>query len=239
MQQQLIDIEAELVKAAVRVCKRFDQQYEELKQNSPSEAELFYLNLVPSNTIFAGGRKEPVAMKYVRRARAHVHKWVAFLPYLSGLEKVYEIGVGPGYLFRMMMDYYSTDISGCDLDPEKNLIFAKVREELGIADRIQNHKVIAKQDIPIPDGTDGLFAFWTVFNFNWSVDDHAWFIEHCREKLAGEKRVVLLFNDRGYDDRPEIQDFYRKRARFPFLESDIAPEFHPRDKNAFCILNLG
>ena len=239
MDQQLAEIEAKLVKAAVRVRNRLDQEYESLKLTSPDDAGLFYHNLVPSNRIYAGEIDEPVAMKYLRHATGHVHKWVPILPFLSGLRKVYEIGVGPGYLFRMMMDYYSTDMVGCDIDPRKNLIFDKLRNELGIADRVQLHRVISGHDIPIPEGTEGLCAFWTVFNFGWSVADHAWFIEHCREKLVGEKRLVLLFNARGYDDQPEIQEFYRNRARFPFLESDIAPRFHPRDKNAFCVLNLG
>jgi len=238
VQPKLSEIEQPIVAAANLVCKRFDDEYEKLKQVAPEEASAYFLGLVPSHLSREGKIHEPKAMKYIRRPHGHVHKWSYFLPYLNGLKKAYEIGVGPGYLFRLMIDYYSTNMTGCDLDASKNIIFRELRKQLGIADRVQEHKVTAGQEIPIPAGSEAIFGFWTVFNRTWTVDDHAWFLDHCREQLVGDKKVVLLFNDVGFDDCPEIQSFYRSRAEFPLLKDERALKMAPRDKNAFCILHL-
>jgi hypothetical protein len=106
------------------------------------------------------------------------------------------------------------------------------------------HKVVAGQDIPIPDGSEAVLGFWTVFTEAFSLDDHKSFVAQCREKLVGPKRLVLLFNTRGYDERPEVFEWYKTLGEFPLLREDadvgVEPraKINPRDRAAFCVAEL-
>src|ERR1700753_3570311 len=121
--RDILDIQAEIIAAARRVCARFDAEYERLSKEDAEGASKHYWSLVPSQLnlketakALEGRANEPQAMKYLRRAGGHVKKWNRFLPYLAGFKKVFEIGVGPGYLFKTMIEYYGTDMRGCDLN---------------------------------------------------------------------------------------------------------------------------
>ncbi len=224
--------------AARRVLAGYDTKLARLKAESPCQGAYYYASLVPS-WIGREPNAEPNALKYLRDGEAHINKWPKhFLRYMTSVKKGYELGVGPGFLLRYLIDVEGADMRGCDLDPAKNLIFRDLRDELGLAHRVDVHAVKSGQPIPVPEGCDSVFGFWTVFTETWSLSDHAWFLDHCREHLIGEKRVFMLFNSRGYDDHPEIQDYYiRRGAEFPYLANPAA-NMHPRDRNAFCILRL-
>jgi hypothetical protein len=227
-----------LLSSANAVLERFDAEHRRLLQECPERAATFYASLVPSSLEEPDSYCEPRAMKYLRDASGHINKWTeGLLLHMSGIRRGYEIGVGPGYLFRMLMDVYRTDMLGCDLDPAKNLIFRDLREELGISNRVDEHEVKSGRPIPIPSGCDAVLGFWTVFTESWNRKDHAWFLDFCRERLVGDKRVFMLFNAGSYDEHPEIFDYYCKRgAEFPWLRSIArVPE---RDKRAFCIVRL-
>lgn len=231
-------VEAEIIEAVKRLEARYHGDQSPLALTGTGAAAQRFR--VPS--------VEPRGMKYVRSVGGHVRKWRVFTPYLGGLQKAFEIGVGPGYLFRLMIELYGTDMRGCDLDPAKNPVFRDLRKELGLSERVMTHKVIANNDIPIPEGSEAVMGFWTVFTETFSLDDHKWFVAQCREKLVGPKKLVMLFNTRGYDERPEIFDWYKTFAAFPLLneeaevEADIGDgqrkQVKPRDRRAFCVAEL-
>jgi hypothetical protein len=237
-------IEAEIIEAAKRVEARYHQEQQLLALSDANAAAAFFRAIVPSSKRLDANVDEPRVMKYIRSAEPHVRKWRLFTPYMSGLRKAFEIGVGPGYLFRLMIDLYGTDMRGCDLDPAKNRVFRDLREELGLSARVMTHKLVAHQDIPIPEGSEAVLAFWTVFTETFSLDDHKWFVAHCREKLVGPKKLVLLFNTRGYDECPEIFEWYQTFGEFPLLTEGAGVsagplrKVHPRDKAAFCVAEL-
>jgi hypothetical protein len=226
----------------IEVVKRLEARYDE-EQSPLALAGNSGRGGAPSVRGLDANVDEPRVMKYIRSVGGHVRKWRTFTPYLSGLQRAFEIGVGPGYLFRMMMDLYGTDMLGCDLAPGTNRVFRDLREELGISSRVMTHKVVARQDIPIPRGSEAVIGFWTVFTETFSLSDHKWFVAQCREKLIGPKKLVLLFNTRGYDECPEIFKWYRTFANFPLLSDDpdvaaLAKKVNARDKGAFCIAEL-
>lgn len=238
-----LKIEAEIIEAAKRVEARYHQEQQQLALTDPNAAAEFFRGIAPSRQRLKENVDEPRVMKYIRSVEAHVRKWRIYTPYMTGLRKAFEIGVGPGYMFRIMIDLYGTDMRGCDLSPTKNRVFRDLREELGLSARMMTHKVVARQDIPIPDGSEAVLAFWTVFNQTFSLDDHKWFVAHCREKLVGPKKLVLLFNAPGYDDRPEIFEWYRTFGEFPLLTDGAGvrgprEEINPRDRVAFCVAEL-
>jgi hypothetical protein len=224
--------------AAETVLRAFDAEYQRLREVDPERAASFYASLVPSSANLLPAHAEPNALKYLRQAEGHVYKWATYFhPHMASVRKGYELGVGPGYLFRLLMDVYGMEMRGCDLNPDRNLIFRELRKELKIADLVDVHEVGSGGDIPIPEDCDAVMGFWTVFTERWSVHDHIWFLDHCRERLVGEKQVFLLFNSDGYDNCPEVQAFYRRRAEFPLRDNAMC-DLHERDKNAFCIVRL-
>jgi hypothetical protein len=244
MLREHLRIETEIIEAVKRVEAGYHKEQQQLALTDANAAADFFRAIVPSGRRLHATVDEPRVMKYIRSVEAHVRKWRFYTPYMSGLQKAFEIGVGPGYLFRIMMDLYGTDMRGCDLDPAQNRVFRDLREELGLSDRVMTHKVVAGRDIPIPEGTEAVLGFWTVFTEKFSLDDHKWFVAHCREKLVGPKRLVLLFNTRGYDECPEVAEWYRTLGEFPFLAEgapvDAGPgaKMSPRDRAAFCVAEL-
>jgi hypothetical protein len=244
MLRDQLKIEVEIIEAVKRVEAGYHREQQQLALTDANAAAEFFRAIVPSGQRLHADIDEPRVMKYIRLVEAHVRKWRLYTPYMSGLRKAFEIGVGPGYLFRMMIDLYGTDMRGCDLDPAKNRVFRDLREELGLSARVMTHKVVAGKDIPIPDGSDAVLGFWTVFTEKFSLKDHKWFVAHCREKLVGPKKLVLLFNTRGYDECPEIFKWYQTFAEFPLLAEGAAvgvgprQKVNPRDRAAFCVAEL-
>ena len=243
MLHEQLKIEAEIIAAVRRVEAGYHEEQQQLALTDANAAAEFFRAIVPSGRRLNADVDEPRVMKYIRSVEAHVRKWRLYTPYMGGLRKAFEIGVGPGYLFRMMIDLYGTDMRGCDLDPAKNRVFRDLREELGLSARVMTHKVVAGHDIPIPEGSEAVFGFWTVFTEKFSLDDHKWFVAQCREKLVGPKRLVLLFNTRGYDECPEISKWYQTFGEFPLLKEaadDGMPrqKVNPRDRAAFCVAEL-
>lgn len=244
MLRDQLKIEAELIEAAKRVEARYHQEQQQLALSDANAAAEFFRAIVPSGQRLHADVDEPRVMKYIRYVEAHVRKWRLYTPYMSGLQKAFEIGVGPGYLFRIMIDLFGTDMRGCDLDPAKNRVFRDLREELGLSARVMTHKVVAGQDIPIPEGSEAVLAFWTVFTETFSLKDHKRFVAQCREKLVGPKKLVLLFNTRGYDERPEIFEWYKTVGEFPLLAEGAGvnagpgAKMSPRDRSAFCVAEL-
>jgi hypothetical protein len=244
MLRNQLTVETEIIEAVKRVEARYDRDQSRLAlTGANATGELFRgsarsVGGVDANVI------EPRVMKYIRSVEGHVRKWRSFTPYLSGLRKAFEIGVGPGYLFHIMIEVYGTDMRGCDLEPSKNRVFRDLREELGLSDRVMTHKVVARQDIPIPEGSEAVLGFWTVFTETFSLDDHKWFVAQCREKLVGPKKLALLFNTRGYDERPEIFKWYQTLGAFPLLAQEASggvespKPVNPRDQRAFCVAEL-
>ena len=244
MLRDQLKIEAEIIEAAKRVEARYHKEQQQLALTDANAAAEFFRAIAPSRQRLHASLDEPRVMKYIRLVEAHVRKWRLYTPYMSGLRKAFEIGVGPGYLFRIMIDLCGTDMRGCDLDPAKNRVFRDLREELGLSARVMTHKVVAGQDIPIPEGSEAVLGFWTVFTETFSLDDHKWFVAQCREKLVGPKKLVLLFNTRGYDERPEIFEWYQTFGEFPLLTEGagvgVAPrkKMLTRDRAAFCVAEL-
>jgi hypothetical protein len=244
MLRNQITVETEIIEAVKRLEVRYHWDQSRLALTGSNAAAELFRDSVPSVRGVTANVNEPRVMKYIRSVEAHVRKWRNFTPYLSGLRKAFEIGVGPGYLFHIMIEVYGTDMRGCDLDLAKDRVFRDLREELGISDRVMTHKVVARQDIPIPEGSEAVLGFWTVFTETFSLDDHKWFVAQCREKLVGPKKLVLLFNTRGYDERPEIFRWYQTLGAFPLLAEeagvgvDPSRPVNPRDKRAFCVAEL-
>lgn len=244
MLRDQLKIEAEIIEAAKRVEAGYYREQQQLALTDANAAAEFFRTIAPSRQRLHADVDEPRVMKYIRSVEGHVQKWRLFTPYMSGVRKAFEIGVGPGYLFRMMIDLYGTDMHGCDLDPAKNRVFRDLRQELGLSSRVMTHKVVAGQDIPIPEGSEAVLGFWTVFTEPFSLDDHKWFVAQCREKLVGPKKLVMLFNARGYDECQEIFEWYKTFGEFPLLKQGEGASAGPgakmlqRDKAAFCVAEL-
>ena len=219
-------VQRDLLAGASRVRRRIDKFIERLRDEDPRRAASFERRLNPD-----------WAHKYLDLAAMQVRKWPMFMPHLTGFSRGYEIGVGPGYLFRLLMEVRGTEMRGCDVDPARAVVFRELRREFGITDLVDIHKVEPRQEIPIAEGSDALLAFFTSFCECFSLDDYRWLFDHCRERLSGDKQVFLLLNPRCYD-AAGLDAFLRRHAEFPLLDR-TRPEAEQRHRTrAFCRLSL-
>ncbi len=167
-----------------------------------------------------GGPQAAAPIKYVRYPKFHVQKNHCFLEHMSFLsgKKVYEIGVGPGYLFLLLKELVGCKIYGCDIDVETMEVYRRIRNSLGIQELVREHRITYNQDLGIESNTEAVIAFWTVFCKKWDVAEHEWFLNECRRQLVGEKVVILRFNNEGYLDRPSVKDYYDRISEQPLID---------------------
>ncbi len=222
--EALDEAETALIAAANRVRGSLEAELESLRRSDPHSAKRFLASWNPN-----------WAKKYLHNAEAKVRKWRRFFPHLAGVRQAYEIGVGPGYLFRLLMDVYGVQLSGCDVEPGHTLVFEALRQELGIAHLVETHRVRPRREIPITEGSEAMLAFLTSFCETYSVADYRWLLDHCRERLSGDKQVLILFNARCFEV-DGVQQFFQRNAEFPLLgEHQAASKPHAA---AFCRVRL-
>ena len=219
-------VQRELVAAAGRVRGRLEAHLEELRRTDPAKAEDFWERLTPE-------WKD----KYCDRAGEHIAKWREFMPHLDGFAQAYEIGVGPGSLFRLLTDLKGVRMWGCDADPEHSIVFRELRKEVGISDRVDNFPVQRRTPVPIPEGTEALMGFYTTFSRKFSVQDWEWLLDFCRERLVGEKWIVMLPNPKSFG-REGVAEFFRRKADFPLLDPKVPEESQLWHNRVFCRFRL-
>jgi hypothetical protein len=158
-------------------------------------------------------RRMPI--KYARDPERYVKRFLQYVPYLIGIESFFEIGVGPGFLFKIIKDVLGKRISGVDIRCREEDVYREFRQGLGIEDLVSEHAVTAGHPLPIPAGTEAVIAFFTVFNEHWTQADHEWFLDDCSSKLTGRRLVMLRFNPRGFEDNEAVRRLYARRGTFP------------------------
>ncbi len=219
-------VERGLLEAAEKVRSRIEAHYERLWSEDPKRAERFWLRLTPE-------WKD----KYLDRAQGHIRKWKQFMPHLDGFASAYEIGVGPGSLFALLRELKGVAMRGCDTDPDETVVFRELRREIGIADLVDNHAVRRRQPLPLPEGAEAVLGFYTTFSRKFSVEDWQWLLDFCRERLAGDKLILLVPNPKSFG-REGVNEFFRKRAEFPLRDPKVPEERQLWHERAFLRLSL-
>lgn len=222
---ELLSSKAEVISAELM------KEFERLKAESPEDIFNFSNGYVNGfGDLAEDGRPCPAApIKYVLYSRKHIEKFMQYIPFFIEHfgKKAFEIGVGPAYLLTLLKNVLNMDMHGIDIRLKDEIVYRRIREELCVDKFVFEHKVTSGIDIPIPDSTELLISFWTVFNRDWELEDHKWFIEHCRQKLVGDKELIFRFNNEGFLDKTEIRNYYKSIAIFP-LKTDAN----------FCIIRL-
>jgi hypothetical protein len=167
-----------------------------------------------------GSRWPSAPAKYAVEARSSVEKWREFLPLLGGINAAFEIGVGPGYLFRLMMDLHGTRMTGCDVEISQRGVYDAIRSELGIRHLVHEHFVAKRVSTPITPGAEAVLAFAMVFDYGfhedgsrwiWTVEDHEWFLHDLARQTTGHRRLICRFNKRWLkSDNRDVVLLYRR-----------------------------
>ena len=215
-----------LIEAAGQVKARIEAEYEQLLRTDPEQAADFQRRLTPE-----------WQDKYLDRASDHIVKWAELLPHLTGFRHGYEIGVGPGSLFRLLTDLKGVTMRGCDTDPEEAIVFRELRKQIGIDTLVDAHPVQRREPIPFRDGTDALLGFYTTFSRKFSVADWEWLFDFCRERMTGDKLVFLIPNPKSWG-REGVEEFFRRRGEFPLLDPAIPIRGQLWHQQVFCRLSL-
>ncbi len=208
--------EESLVAAAERVLARLRRELDEQGGAAAKARTLKRLGFAGKDGMLGPDGYDPRApVKFLVDARRYVHDDAHYLTFFRDLRKVFEIGVGTGYLFAMLKTLLGIDMHGVDIDLEKSVVFRDMRKEIGIADAVSEHRVMPRRPLPIPPGTEAVTAFRTMFNQGWSVADHEWFLADCAEKLSGRKLVIVNFNERPFRADPGVVALYQRRGTLP------------------------
>jgi hypothetical protein len=218
-------VRADLTAAARHVLGKIRDHQARL-EGDPVRAERFNRRLT-----------EALVTKYLVRVEKPLAFWPGVLPHLVGFSRGYEIGVGPGYLFKLLMETQSVQMRGCDCDPNRSVVFRELRRTLGIEDLVDVHPVRRRRPIPIPEGTQALLGFFTEFNYGYSLDDWRWFLDHCRERLTGPKLVYLLPNVKALK-REGVAEYFARLGEHPLLRPGAPAVVPPALRRLFCRIQL-
>jgi hypothetical protein len=229
--RKLSEIEAEII-------QKSDVIFEDLKKIFETRRAAGDPKALDFNLGFANGKGQlsengsghaDAPIKYVRYPKFHISKNYKFIEKMNFLKekKVYELGVGPGYLFYLLERMLGCDMYGCDIRVETHEVYRRARTVLHVQDKVKESRVAYQRDIGLEPGTEAIIAFWTVFNKKWGVREHQWFLDECAEKMVGDKYVVFRFNNIGYTDNEEVYSFYQKNSILPI-----------EDDPNFCVLKL-
>ncbi len=158
---------------------------------------------------------EQSQLAYALQPHYYLQRLYRYLPYFGGLDSVFEIGVGAGYMLALLRDLLGARVHGVDVKFAQLPVLVELRRELGLHDLVAERPVVAGAPIPIPEGTECVAAFHTVFNKYWDVAEHEWFLQECGRQLVGRRLVICYFNGGGFDDRPEVKALYDRRGDTP------------------------
>ncbi len=223
---QLLDdlntYELEICRKAAPIYQEIMDLYEDRKRAGDQSHLDFGIGVANSRgKLGKDGSAHPSApSKYVRWPKKHVSKnikYVLEMQMLAGA-KVYELGVGPGYLFTLLEKALGCQMYGCDINLDAMEVYRRTRKVLNITSRVVEHRVTSGKDLGILPGTEAVIAFWTVFNRQWSVADHKWFIEECARNLVGQRLLFLRFNNEGFTDNAGVMEFYDQCSSQPLPE---------------------
>lgn len=222
-------VQQRIVAAGDRVAGRFRTHFDALLAAGSPDIRDRHLGFAgPNGELGPNNTPWPAApFKYAIDVRAWVERHSNYLPFFAGVTSAFELGVGPGILFTLLKDALGIRISGIDVDVDRLAVFRAMRDELGISSLVSEHCVTAYRDIPIPAGTDAVVAFWTMFDLEWGVSEHRWFVDHCRAKEA--RRLFFRFNKTTPSD--DVRAFYESvGGRFQKASKVM--------KRKFCIVEL-
>lgn len=224
-----------LIAAGERVAERLTAEFELLRACYDPEALSPRLGfarsvITPDSSLLAedGSRWPSAPVKYAIEARRNVEMWREFLPYLRGIEAAFEIGVGPGYLFRLMMDLYGTRMTGCDVEIAQCGVYDTIRAALGVKHLVAEHFVAKRLSTPVTPGAEVVMAFALVFDYGfhpdgtrwlWTVEDHEWFLNDLAKQVTGRRQFICRFNKRWpKSENREVINFYRRIGVQPIRE---------------------
>jgi hypothetical protein len=174
-----------------------------------------------------GGLWPSGAAKYALEVRRNAEMWRPMVPFMQGIGAAFELGVGPGYLFKYMQELFGTRMSGCDVRLDRKTVYDLIRGELGIRGLVVDHPVFRGVSTPVTPGCDAVLAFATVFDKEyledgtsrvWDVEDHRWFLADLARQLVGPRKLIVRFNRRWLKDNQEVIRFYRSIGTRPIKE---------------------
>lgn len=224
----------DIIATVQRILPGLLDEFEACKRDDPQRARSSEFQFA-SNKGELGPGDQPfpsAAIKFLIHAREHIDKFRLLLPHISQSRRALEIGVGPGYLQKVLVDHVGCDAYGLDLPRTETYVYDVIRKALGVADRTLEHQVFPREPVPIRAGTDLIVGYLPVFHSKWHRADHLWFWDFCRERMAGEKKLVFVFNQLGFTTREEVRALYLKHAEFPLSDESQALS------KLFCVLRL-
>ncbi|WP_003611473.1 MULTISPECIES: class I SAM-dependent methyltransferase [Methylosinus] len=204
-----------IIETAERLGVEFKARFEALKAAGDPE------HLSPSLGFAGGGRTlgpdgglNPVApAKYFFDSPRLVDRFIDLLPYFEGPSTTFDIGVGPGTLLVLLREIYGQKVCGIDVELEQRGPYKALRQAYGLTDVVFEHWVRPFQGLPIPPGTEQVVVFSPAFHSEWKVPEYEFFIEDCRAKMTGPKRLILFFNLKGFT--AEGRRYFAVAARRP------------------------
>ena len=225
---------------ADKVCNELKKEYLIFKE-SGNEKKLrdFQFGFASANGVFTHETDEGIhyhpnaSFKYVRNPESHINKNIPYVNYISELLKdfdpcLFEIGVGPGYLFYLLKNNLNVKIYGCDVLIDKIEVYKRIRRELKIENLVEEQAIIFNKPFRINKETNVILAFWTVFNKSWGREEHIWFLKECAKSTSGEKKFLILrFNLDGYSNKDDVKKLYHQIGNYPL-----------KDDPLFCTIDL-
>lgn len=133
--------------------------------------------------------------KYIVNPRVHIDICDKLLKLLNPKGKILDVGCGNGYLLYLCRELYGCEVTGldrCDRDDARTKIYTELTKRLNI--NVIKHTIKPLEAMPIFEKYDLITATMTMFNNNWSVNQHKFWINDCQSHLVNGGKIILLTN---------------------------------------------
>ena len=123
----------------------------EANRDDPRFRGLLFGDRSPKGELAPDGSPWPAApYKHVRFPERHVKRCRAMFEKLAPREgsSVFDIGAGCGYLLYFCREVRNCQITGIDIDIERQVVFKVMKELQGLQDAVFEHRVKAHEPIP-------------------------------------------------------------------------------------------
>ena len=162
--------------------------------------------------------------KFLERVDHHLERILTTFQHMNPTKggRVFEIGCGCCYLLHMCRQQ-GCEVKAVDVQLEYFAVYRTMRRILGLELFVSEFRVEAFRPIPFGALYDRIVATAIVFDYEWGVAEHLYFVEDCLRNMKPGGLLVLSFNEHTVIT-PPVMAAYGAFATFPEIYMAVVPQ---------------
>lgn len=162
--------------------------------------------------------------KFLEHADHHLDRILTTFQHMNPPQggRVFEIGPGCCYLLHMCRQR-GCEVRAVDVKLEYFVVYRTMRRLLELEPFISEFRVESFHPIPFIQLYDRIVATAIMFDREWGVAEHLYFVEDCLRNMKPDGILVLSFNEHTVIT-PQIMAVYEAFAVFPEKYMAVIPQ---------------